>query len=344
MNRKNKSSDFLWIFFLIMIFGGGAVIPLFLILGVVLAVAFAAVSASNRQENARYQQNISSGRTYNTTGNYYRSTQRKYTPAQMAKINIYLRNWFRNRMYLPIGANIDLRIHGDKYTSLAGLDVYRDGTYICSLNDFGRRYPESYDEIINELIRLSSLNSTNQQVMEAEINERPAYAQQPNPAPAEEVKKEEPKKEEPKEPAASDFIKTINQLNDDIPDEDVSNGLYETCALLKQIETLQKRFPDSRDKLKKLYDYYLPILVRILQQYVNLQAAKTDPSYRETENRLKKTIGLINDAMKTIISGLTDQDFINLSADIATLEAVLQKDGLTSDGQITQPGSMFGDY
>ncbi|MCR5795356.1 MAG: hypothetical protein K6G61_08475 [Solobacterium sp.] len=343
MNRKNKSNDFLWIFFLIFIFGGGAVIPLFLVLGVVLAITFAAVSSSNRRDNERYQQNISSGRTYNTTGSYYRSSQRKYTPAQMAKINIYLRNWFRNRMYLPIGANIDLRIHGDRYTSLAGLDVYRDGTYICSLNDFGRRYPESYDEIINELIRLSSLNSTNQQVMEAEINERPAYTQQAAPKPKEEPRPE-PKKEEPKAPGAADFIATINQLNDDIPDEDISNGLYETCALLKQIETLQKRFPDSKDKLKKLYDYYLPILVRILQQYVNLQAAKTDPSYRETENRLKKTIGLINDAMKTIISGLTDQDFINLSADIATLEAVLQKDGLTSDGQITQPGSMFGDY
>ena len=42
--------------------------------------------------------------------------------------------------------------------------------------------------------------------------------------------------------------------------------------------------------------------------------------------------------MKTIISSLTDQDFINLSADISTLEAVLQKDGLTSDGRIEKTG------
>jgi hypothetical protein len=131
-------------------------------------------------------------------------------------------------------------------------------------------------------------------------------------------------------------MEEISRLNDDIPDEKISNGLYETCALLKQIQTLEERFPNSRNKLDKLYEYYLPILVRILKQYDNLQAAQTDPSYETTKEKLTRTITLINDAMKTIISSLTDQDFINLSADISTLEAVLQKDGLTSDGQISQ--------
>ena len=34
--------------------------------------------------------------------------------------------------------------------------------------------------------------------------------------------------------------------------------------------------------------------------------------------------------MKNMIASYTDQDFINLSADMATLNAVLKKDGLTS--------------
>ena len=36
--------------------------------------------------------------------------------------------------------------------------------------------------------------------------------------------------------------------------------------------------------------------------------------------------------MEKIISSMTDEDFINLSADISTLEAVLKKDGLTDEG------------
>ena len=321
---RRGGNNYIWWIFIFLIFSGGfgAVFPLFLILAVVSAVMFAAVGASKRQEGSTSSYN--SG--YNRTGNYYRAgSSSKYSAADMAKINVYLRSWFRTRRSLPIGSNIDLRIHGQRYASLASLDVYRDDTYICSLNDFGRRYPDSYNEILSELLNMSRSGHENDVI---DVT-------------ATETKKEETPKQQtqtqqkPKAKTALDFMNQINQLNDDIPDENISNGLYETCALLKQIQTLQERFPGSQDKLKKLYDYYLPILVRILTQYDNLQAAQTDPAYEETKQKLNRTIQLINDAMKTIISSLTDQDFINLSADISTLEAVLQKDGLTSDGQMT---------
>ena len=311
--NKNRGNDFFWIIFLIFIFGGGSIFPMLLILGVVMAITIAAVNSSKRQE----QRDSGYRRGYTRTQNYYRPNQQKYTPAQMARVNVYLRS-------LPISDDISLRIHGQRYASLASLDVYRDGAFICSLSDFGRRYPDSYDEILRELVNLAE-GQREPEIFEAEVTE----TQQ-----KEEVKKEEPKKEEEKKQSAQMFIDKINSLNDSIPDEDISNGLYETCALLKQIDTLEEKFPDSKDKLKKLYDYYLPIMVRILVQYDNLQAAKTDPSYEETRIKLNRTIQLINDAMKTIISSMTDQDFINLTADISTLEAVLQKDGLTSDGKM----------
>ena len=79
-------------------------------------------------------------------------------------------------------------------------------------------------------------------------------------------------------------------MNNDIPDEEISNGLYETASLLKQVQTLESKFPNSKDKLKKLYEYYLPILINILNQYRNLQYAKTDPSYEDTKNKLIRTI------------------------------------------------------
>jgi hypothetical protein len=321
--RNRRNGSFIWIIFLIFIFSGGlsALFPLLLIIGVVMAITMGAVQSSNREESVRNE-------SYRRADSYYRagSTQ-KYSAAQMAKINVYLRSWFRTRRSLPIGSNIDLRIHGERYASLASLDVYRNNTYICSLSDFGRRYPDSYNEILKELSTLAEQgHAADAEVIDVEATD----------AAKKEEKKEAPKQEEKKVKGSQDFIDEINRLNDDIPDENISNGLYETCALLKQIQTLEERFPASKDKLKKLYEYYLPILVRILKQYDNLQAAQTDPSYETTKEKLTRTITLINDAMKTIISSLTDQDFINLSADISTLEAVLQKDGLTSDGQISQ--------
>ena len=275
-----------------------------------MAITFAAVSSSKRQE--QYRQTNYRRANQNT---YYRANrQAKYSAAQMAKINVYLRSWFKSRKSLPLGSNFDLRIHGQRYASLASLDVYRDNQLICSLNDFGRRYPDSYDEILNELVKISE-NGKAEDIIDVEATE---------------TKKEEVKK------GAQAFMDEIASLNNNIPDEGITNGLHETYALLKQIQNLETRFPKSKDKLNKLYEYYLPILVRILRQYDNLQAAQTDPAYLETKEKLNRTIKLINDAMKTIISSLTDQDFINLSADISTLEAVLQKDGLTNDGRMEQ--------
>ena len=281
-----------------------------MIVGVIMARTFAAVSSSKRQE--QYRQTNYRRANQNT---YYRANrQAKYSAAQMAKINVYLRSWFKSRKSLPLGSNFDLRIHGQRYASLASLDVYRDNQLICSLNDFGRRYPDSYDEILNELVKISE-NGKAEDIIDVEATE---------------TKKEEVKK------GAQAFMDEIASLNNNIPDEGITNGLHETYALLKQIQNLEQRFPKSKYKLNKLYEYYLPILVRILRQYDNLQAAQTDPAYLETKEKLNRTINLINDAMKTIISSLTDQDFINLSADISTLEAVLQKDGLTNDGRMEQ--------
>ena len=137
------------------------------------------------------------------------------------------------------------------------------------------------------------------------------------------------------------ILREVSKQADDYQNTDVidvqatpTNGLFETCALLKQAQKLETTFPASKGKLKKLYEYYLPILVRILKQYDALQTAQTDPNYKETKEKLGKTVVLINDAMKNMIASYTDQDFINLSADMATLNAVLKKDGLTSDGMI----------
>ena len=318
MRRRSGGNDFIWIIFLILLFSGGigAIFPLLMIVGVIMAITFAAVSSSRRQEEIR---RANYRRAQGTTSAYYRANQQSSrNAAQMAKINVYLRSWFRNRKSIPIGSNFELRIHGQRYASLASLDVYRDNQLICSLNDFGRRYPDSYNEIIDELAKMAA-NGKVEEVIDVEATTSK-------------------KEEAPKKKSAQAFMDEINALNNNIPDEAITNGLHETYALLKQIQSLEQRFPKSKDKLNKLYEYYLPILVRILRQYDNLQAAQTDPSYLETKEKLNRTINLINDAMKTIISSLTDQDFINLSADISTLEAVLQKDGLTSDGRIEKTG------
>lgn len=317
--RRGNNSWWIWLILFIILGGGiGALLPLFLIIAVVIAIAMASVSSYKKQDS--FTQNFSDFTTYKRNGSYQRSESES---SKLAKINMYLRKYFRTRNSVTVIDNIELRLREEKFASLASLDVYRNNSLICSFNDYQRRYPESYSAIIEDLLRLSNNAPIQDEVFDAEVVENPQQQEQPKQNTTKQTKN------------SQYYIDEINGLNNDIPDEEISNGLYETCSLLKQIQTLEEKFPNSKDKLKKLYEYYLPILTKILKQYRNLQYAKTDPSYEETKNKLTRTIHLINDAMSKIISSMTDEDFINLSADISTLEAVLKKDGLTEEGTMS---------
>lgn len=313
MNRSN-SNWWIWLILLMILSGGlTGLFPLFVIIAVVLGVTGASVNAYKNNAN------LNTGRSFTRNGSYQRTSTSQ--SSKLAQINNYLRKYFNTRNSVFVSENVELRVRDGKFVSLGSLDVYRNNTFICSFNDYQRRYPESYTSAINQLYSLAKNNPIQDDVIDAEVVEsnNTQTAQQSQQTQA------------PKEKNAQYYIDEINALNNDIPDEKITNGLYETTSLLKQIQTLEVKFPNSKDKLEKLYEYYLPILTKILKQYESLQYAKTDPSYEETKNKLTKTIDLINDAMEKIISSMTDQDFINLSADISTLEAVLKKDGLTDE-------------
>jgi len=314
-NGRNSGWLVFMIFAVFFGMGGSALLPLIIIVAVVVSIAMAASNSANRNNSAR----DSYSRGYRRTSAYRRSAdQPTLAPSDAAKINVYLRRYFKTRKNLDIGTSLSLRVHGLSFASLSSLDVYRDDTYLCSFDDFTHRYPDSFREIIDKLIKMPA-NDQSGEIFDAEAVDIPVQEETQEPS------------SDTAEKNAQYFIDMINTLNSNIPDEEITNGLYETTSLLKQIQTLELKLPKSKAKLAKLYEYYLPILVRVLKQFENLQDAKADENYSAVKEKLTKTIRLINEAMKTIISSMTDADMLNLSADLSTLEALLQKDGLTGD-------------
>lgn len=313
--RYRRSGGNFWIFFLLFIFfASDGVLPLVFITAALAFFMMKAVSAGKEKEEQSY-----------TYSHARPARSESHTSSELAQVYEYLRRHFTKKRILDMPNNIDLVLRTKSYKTLSNLDVYRNGRRVGTLSEFRRRYSDMYDQILDTLVSMAAANTAVQDVVDAEV-----VHQKEEVKPVEEVKKEDQK------PGADYYIQVINDLNDDIPDDEISTSLYETTALLKQIQYFEEKFPDSHNKLDKLYTHYLPILTRILKQYTLLQVAKTDPSYESTYTDLKKTINLINQAMQTIISSMTDNDFINLSADMSTLEAVLQKDGLTGDSDISQ--------
>lgn len=313
-----KSGNIWWFVFLFFIFGGSGLLPGLLLFGLMAFVVYKAIQSANNNQSI----NTSRRRTNTYSYGYAeRKNGNSRTSSDLAKINVFLRKYFKEHNSLDLPDGIELIPRIARFSSLSSLDVYLYGDRVGTINEFRNKYGEAYDKVFDTLLSKATSSQTAEgpTIVEAEIVDD---------APKTEMKSE-PEVKSTSVSNSQRFITQLNSLNEDIPEENISNGLYETCALLKQVQLLENKFPDSAKKLDKMYDYYLPYLVKILQSYENLQTVKTDPNYEKSVDQLSRTIKSINEALNNIIPTLSDSDFTNLSVDMATLEALLQKDGLT---------------
>ncbi len=227
--------------------------------------------------------------------------------SKYAQIDRVLSEYFRNNVSLILFDDVSISTQSGTYTTVDNLYISYHDEKICQLKEFKSYYPDAYDKVISALAELAKKGGK--------------------------VKKEEEKKPEPKKKEsfsdAEKFIDQINALNSGLSNEEVTNGLYQTCELLKQIDIVDREDGTVDPKLNKLYEYYLPILVGILENYKRLSdSAIKDDEFKKCETQLVKTIKLINEALKTIYNSLHESDYMNLNADINTLQSLLKQDGL----------------
>ena len=327
MRRRSSGNLWFWLIFYL-ILGGGEFLPLMFILAGIWAITYALVQAANRSQN-------NTGTVNNRRQNRYGYTERvngnAHSASDLAKINVFLRKQFRNNNSLVMADGLELVLRTQRYNTLSNLDVYINGRHYGTINEFRNSNRQMYDTMFDTLLAMAE-DSTRRQDAEVVDAEYVSPAEK-----AKEKPKAEVKKETVEETKSAYFIRKINDNNANIPDEEITNNLYETCALLKQIQLLERKFPESADKMQKMYDYYLPYLVKILDNFENLQTIKSDANYEKNVNQLKSTVKSINEALETIIPTMSDSHFTDLSADMATLEALLKKEGLTGGMDISEP-------
>jgi hypothetical protein len=329
---RHSPNGFWILFLLFFVFGFfDSIIPLLLIFGAVTYIMTQAVRAS--RQNTYTSSNASSRRD---TVHRYGMSDTRHSADKKARVNSYLLKRFRSgerAITLTSGShNLVLTLKGGRFSSLDALEVDCDGHYFRTVADFRRNYGEIYDQMFDTLL---TMEQNDVAVVSPEIVDVD-YVPKTGTAQAKKPKQEQPKEPEKPNDAVS-FREQITALNDGIPDEEISNGLYETAALLKQLDDLERTFPKQKGKLKKLYSNYLPYLIGILQQYTRMQNVQTDANYEKNVQSLKDTISHINSAMKDrLIPAMSESDSINLSADMSTLEAMLRKDGMTADDDILE--------
>ena len=125
------------------------------------------------------------------------------------------------------------------------------------------------------------------------------------------------------------YLAQISHLNDRIPGVEVSNKIFKIEDITGRILSRVEEHPSSVDDIKQLMKYYLPMTIKLLTAYAEMdeqpvKVENIDKSKKEIENVLDS----LNDAFSKLLDDLYKDTSWDISSDVSVLNAMLKREGL----------------
>ena len=151
------------------------------------------------------------------------------------------------------------------------------------------------------------------------------------PAPKPEPEKPE---EKPADLSREDAILAeIRQLNDDIAQEQISAQIDEIEEITRKIFRQLKAEPEKEPQLRSFLNYYLPTTLKILHAYAQLESQGIEgENITAAKARIEGMMGKVVEGFEKQLDRLFEHDVMDITSDVAVLEKMLRKDGLSGDG------------
>ena len=126
------------------------------------------------------------------------------------------------------------------------------------------------------------------------------------------------------------YLLEIREANDALPGEEVSLKLYRLEAATAQILTQVERYPEKLPQVRRLIQYYLPTTLKLVKAYCSFETEHArGTEIEKTKQEILQALDTINAAFETLLKRLYEHEALDLSSDIAALEAMLAQEGLT---------------
>ena len=129
------------------------------------------------------------------------------------------------------------------------------------------------------------------------------------------------------------FIREIRRCNDAIPGEEISEKISHMELLVRRIFDRAQAHPEVVPDLKKLMDYYLPMTVKLLNAYAEMDAQPVQgETIKASKVEIEETLDTLNAAFAKLLDDLFQDAAMDVSSDISVLNTLLAQEGLTDDG------------
>ena len=128
------------------------------------------------------------------------------------------------------------------------------------------------------------------------------------------------------------FLRDIRKCNDDIPGQEISEKISRMELIVQRIFQRAEAYPEIVPDLKKLMDYYLPMTVKLLRAYADMDAQPVQgQTIQNSKKEIEDTLDTLNQAFENLLDSVFRDTAMDVSSDISVLQTLLARDGLTED-------------
>jgi len=128
------------------------------------------------------------------------------------------------------------------------------------------------------------------------------------------------------------YIKKIHASNDAIPGEEISVKIAKMEQIVEQIFQRAEEHPEIIPDLKKMMDYYLPMTVKLLDAYEDMDRQSIQgETIRASKKEIEDTLDTLNEAFAKLLDSVFQDTAWDVSSDISVLHTMLAQEGLTEN-------------
>ena len=130
----------------------------------------------------------------------------------------------------------------------------------------------------------------------------------------------------------NEFLDKLRRSNDAIPGVEISRKISRMEQIVGRIFERAKAHPEVIPDLNRLMDYYLPMTVKLLNAYEEMDGQPVQgENITASKKEIEETIDTLNVAFEKLLDSIFADAALDVSSDISVLNTVLAQEGLAED-------------
>lgn len=130
----------------------------------------------------------------------------------------------------------------------------------------------------------------------------------------------------------NEYLRKIKAGNDAILGEEISAKISRMELIVEKIFERAEEHPEIIPDLKHLMDYYLPMTVKLLDAYEDMDSQPVQgENIRSSKKEIEDTIDTLNLAFEKLLDSVFQDTAWDVSSDISVLRTMLAREGLTEN-------------